>query len=599
MKTNDGIGPLKHDGKVTVEPIEKARLLLDQFDSVYTNPKFNDREIENMMEEGLHAQQMSNVGISRDDIVKSIKELKISSAPGPDGIPVILLKECADILSIPLHKLWDESLRSGNIPSKLKTGLVIPIFKGGERHIAKNYRPVTLTSHIIKIFERAIVRKLVDYMEERQMYNEHQHGFRRGRSCLSQLLEQHAHILDMLCRGLAVDVVYLDFAKAFDKVDHGILIKKLIKMGISQELIRWIKSFLTNRKQKVEVEGCHSEESDVLSGVPQGSVVGPLLFIIYISDIDENVNGSRIASFADDTRLLKEVRKDEDCAILQRDLESVYSWVKENNMALNAGKFEVLRLGKHPNPESSYKTPDGETIFQKDSIKDLGIVVQSDARFTEHIHEIVKKCRKQTGWILRSFKTREVSPMLTLYKSLVLPIAEYCSQLWSPSALGQVRMLEGIQRTFTSRINGLQDLNYWDRLKELSMFSMQRRRERYIIIYTWKIIQGLAPNFQDENIQIRTHGENSRLGRRCQLPLLVRSGEGTLRDQSFTVVGPRLFNVLPIELRKFDGSLDVFKSRLDKFLWSVDDKPPLPGYYDAAAGNSLMQQIAHARAQTL
>lgn len=189
--------------------------------------------------------------------------------------------------------------------------------------------------------------------------------------------------------------------------------------------------------------------------------------------------------------------------------------------------------------------------------------------------------------------------MLTLYGALVLPIAEYSCHLWSPTSIGQIMQLEGIQRTLTARIRGLKDKNYWERLKNLSLYSLQRRRERYIIIYVWKIIVGLSPNFQREDTKIKTYGEGSRNGRRCQLPPLARSAHGNLRDRSFMYIGPKLFNVLPIVIREFDGSLETFKRKLDNFLESVNDKPPLPGYVDSADGNSIAQQIAHSRAQAL
>ena len=392
-------------------------------------------------------------------------------------------------------------------------------------------------------------------------------------------------------------MIYLDFAKAFDKVDHGILLRKLVDLGIDAGLIRWVKSFLTNRKQKVEVDGKHSREAEVVSGVPQGSVLGPLLFLVHIGDIDENVTSARISSFADDTRIMKQVKSVSDCDDLQRDLSMVYKWVQSNNMTLNDEKFEALRYGEHPVRHIVYKTERGLDIAQKESVRDLGVLVQNNARFVEHIATTVRKCHRQIGWVLRTFQTREPLPMLILYKALVVPIAEYCCQLWNPMAIGEITKLEGVQRTFTSRIAGLQDFNYWQRLDKLNLYSLQRRRERYIIIYVWKILTGLAPNFEREDLGIKAQGEGTRLGRKCLLPPLVRTREGTIRDQSFSVMGPRLFNAIPVALREFDGSLSTFKSKLDGFLGGVEDKPPLPGYYDAAGGNSITQQLAHVRAQ--
>ena len=231
--------------------------------------------------------------------------------------------------------------------------------------------------------------------------------------------------------------------------------------------------------------------------------MGPLLFLIFVADIDEGINGSKLSSFADDTRILKVIKKPEDCGQLQEDLTRVCTWVDENNMSLNENKFEALRCGKHPAEDIIYKTKGGIPLPFRDRVKDLGILVQRDDKFDENIEDICKICRRQTGWILKTFTTKEPQAMLTLYRALVLPIAEYCCQLWCPTVIGNIQELEGIQRSFTSRIKVLEHLNYWERLKALSLYSLQRRRERYLIIYVWKIVQGLAPNFEREELRIK------------------------------------------------------------------------------------------------
>ena len=191
--------------------------------------------------------------------------------------------------------------------------------------------------------------------------------------------------------------------------------------------------------------------------------------------------------------------------------------------------------------------------------------------------------------------------MIILFKSLVLPILEYCCQLWSPDKLGLMRKLESVQRNFTSKISGLGHLNYWERLSRLNMYSLERRRDRYTIIYVWKIISGLAPNFLDNQNRILTR-DNPRLGRRCVVPPLNHSGPvyvRTLKECSFIVRGPQIFNCIPADLRNFDGSLIKFKNHLDKFLSSVPDQPAMPQYYQSSAGNSLVQQLAQQRVRNL
>ena len=236
-------------------------------------------------------------------------------------------------------------MNKGIVPNELKQSTITPIHKGGSRSLAENYRPVALTSHVIKIFEKVLRAHIVQHMNENNLFNPSQHGFRSGRSCLSQLLEQYNLILNILDEDANADVVYLDFSKAFDKVDHAIVLQKIKRLGIDGKILKWLKSFLTERKQSVMVNGVKSEPQNVLSGVPQGSVLGPLIFLILIGDIDKDILNSFVKSFADDTRASKQVKTVEDVALLQLDLEKIYKWTDDNNMKLNDVKFELLRYG--------------------------------------------------------------------------------------------------------------------------------------------------------------------------------------------------------------------------------------------------------------
>ena len=198
---------------------------------------------------------------------------------------------------------------------------------------------------------------------------------------------------------------------------------------------------------------------------------------------------------------------------------------------------------------------------------------------------------------MRVFETRDVKPMITLFKSLVLPKCEYCSQLWSPSTIGLIRKLEGVQRFFTSKINGMRDLNYWERLAKLKLYSMERRRDRYMIIYIYKIINNLVPNISNDNHRISTR-EHPRRGKLCEVPSYNTRAMAyvrTIREGSFSVHAPRLFNILPKDIRAHSGSTDSFKRRLDEFLRTVPDRPTLPHYYQSAQSNSLLDQVGQQR----
>ena len=240
-------------------------------------------------------------------------------------------------------------------------------------------------------------------------------------------------------------------------------------------------------------------------------------------------------------------------------------------------------------------TPDGQSISQARSVSDLGITMQETASFELQIEGMCLKGKQQAGWVLRTFVTRDAKPILTLYKALVLPHLEYCCQLWSPVGVGSIRKLEAVQRNYTSKIANMANLNYWERLDFLSLYSLQRRRERYLILYTYKIIVGLVPNFQAEKFKIEVR-ENHRRGQFCRIPIL--SNQATCRvksivDSSFAVQGPRLFHSLPKDIRNHNGSLASFKGKLDILLGSIPDRPFLANYpQQTVQSNSIIHQIA-------
>ena len=603
-KVRAGVGPLRDvQGHITRTPAESAELLQHHYEGVFSVPCTNKiiNSPKDVFIKGPDVMpNLMDIKFTPGNIKEAIKNVTNNAAPGPDQFPAILLKNCADELSIPLYSLFRNSLDSGSIPRQLKSARITPVYKGGSRADPSNYRPIALTSHIIKVFEKLLVNHMTSYLEENNKLNQNQYGFRAGRSCLAQLIAHYEKILSSLESNSNVDVIYLDFAKAYDKVDHGILLHKVRGMGITGKLGIWLHSFLTDREQVVSVEGVVTQPSTVKSGVPQGSVLGPLLFLIHISDINTHVQYSSVTSFADDTRMLKEVSSDYEAGLLQSDLSALYLWADLNNTSFNNSKFEHILYSAHPHiPEDHiYTAQDGTSIATKEYVRDLGVTLSGDGTFSMHIINITKKARGQAGWILRTFKTREILPMLTLFRSLVLPLLEYCCQLWSPWKVGDKQRLEGVQRFFTSKIPAVNHLDYWGRLQALHLYSLERRRERYTVIYIYKILNGSVIN--NINLQTTVH---QRLGRLCHIERVhTRSSTRvkTLKDNALTTRGARLFNALPKYLRDNNyTSLEQFKTHLDKFLQTVPDQPKLPHYHLRAAGNSIIDQLAQLRAEGL
>ena len=291
------IGPfVDAANKLVTDSLRMAEMLSEQYKSVYSTPKESLPEAKEIFQgDQTSSHWLYNVTFDEEDIKEAIDQISSTAAAGPDRFPPLFLKMCKHSLAKPLFIMWRKSLDTGEIPPLLKIVDVVPIFKNGNRGVPSNYRPVALTSHLIKVFEKVLRKYIVAYMEENRLFNSGQHGFRLGRSCLSQLIAHFDHITRLLESGQNVGVVYLDFAKAFDKVDFLVTMRKLHSIGISSKLGQWVYSFLTERKQAVIVNGARSNLSEVSSGVPQESVLGPLLFLVLIGDIDKDITSTFVS----------------------------------------------------------------------------------------------------------------------------------------------------------------------------------------------------------------------------------------------------------------------------------------------------------------
>ena len=389
--------------------------------------------------------------------------------------------------------------------------------------------------------------------------------------------------MDALEKDQNADIIYLDFSKAFDKVDHKMLLHKLSKMGIRGKMYSWIERFLSDRSQQVVVNGAKSKPSSVISGVPQGTVLGPLLFVIYINDLVESVNNGKIKIFADDSKLQKNISSEEDREMLHKDLAVIIKWASCNYMELNESKFELIHHGYSDHLKHPYSLELGVKITSSDKVRDLGVMISSDLSWNSQYKNMIADAKKYAGWILRTFKSRNREVIMLLYNSFVRSRLEYCCPIWSPHYKKDIMAIEAIQRSMTAKINGLRDLNYWERLEKLDLYSLQRRRERYQIMYVWKILHNYAPN--DINMGFK---QSLRHGPVATCPPLTSSRQhvNTIRDNSFSCTGPRLFNLLPKHIKLID-SMSKFKHSLDIFLKSFPDTPPTPGYI-AVNNNSLV-----------
>lgn len=450
---------------------------------------------------------------------------------------------------------------TGHIPGEWKTATVTALYKKGDKSSPNNYRPISLTSVVSKTMETIIREELVCHMMDNDLFSSKQYGFLSGRSTVLQLLTVLDKWTSTLDTGGAVDIAYCDFQKAFDKVPHKQLIAKLKCYGVTGNIITWIEQFLTSRTFKVRVGESISGAQDVVSGIPQGSVLGPTLFVIFINDLPDNIVSSEGYLFADDLKAFKCIYQASDCEDFQKDLFRISDWADENHLKLHPDKCCHMRIGKSWIAKPTYKLNiNGQQLplHHTDREKDLGVIIDKSLNFEDHMNEKIKKANSVMGIIRRTFATLDLHNFPILYKSLVRPHLEYANQCWAPHLLKHIESIENVQRRATKRVQGLQDLSYEERLKILKLPSLTYRRLRGDLIETYKILSGKYDQAVSSGlftINSRNRGHNLKLSK-------VRSNHDLFK-YSFTNRVFNMWNALP-QWVVSSPSIQSFEYNLDK-----------------------------------
>ena len=325
--------------------------------------------------------------------------------------------------------MYNLSLEEGIVPSEWKEPNITPLFKKGSRNKPDNYRPVRLTAVVCKLLETLIRDHMVEFLVKHKLINTSQHGFLKGRSCLTNILRFLEEITKWVVDGSPVDVVYLDIQKAFDKVPHQRLLLKLNARGIGNDVINWIEKWLTHRRQIVIVDGEISNWISVLSGVSQGTVLRPILFLICINDLEDDIS-SKVLKFADDTKVLRNVINVTDKQSLQDDLAKLVKRSEKWQMLFKFGKCKCIYIG-HGNMDKEYKMWDA-VLGRTTQEKDLGVAFSADRKVYEQCRIAASKGTQILGLIRRTIMYKEKQLIVPLYKAIVRPHLEYCIQAWRP-----------------------------------------------------------------------------------------------------------------------------------------------------------------------
>lgn len=561
-KTRQNVGPLKVNNKLVSENAEMAEALNEFFSSVFTKESQGPLPNCPKLPSG---STMSDMWIDSEMVKKKILKLKPGSAPGPDGITPRFLIMNADAMAPALAMIYNESLQSGQVPDDWKKANVTPIFKKGSKTLPGNYRPVSLTSIPCKIMESCLRDGIVDHLVTNSLINASQHGFMRRKSCTTNLLEFLETLTTAQDEGKAIDVIYLDFAKAFDKVPHRRLLEKFKAHSVEGNVLCWIESWLSGRQQRTVLNGAASGWEDVWSGVPQGSVLGPLAFIVFINDLDVACSMITIMNkFADDTKIANIVHNQADISDLQACLNGLVTWADTWGMAFNVTKCKVMHLGRN-NPQAEY-TMSGGKLEASDAERDIGVKVHKSLRPAAQCREAAGRANVVLGQISRAFHFRDRRTFVKLYKQYVRPHLEFAIPAWSPWTLGDREMLEKIQRRAVRMVSGLQGRTYEDRLKELGMLSLEGRRTLYDLVQTFKIIRGFDD--VDHAIWFDLVGNNpTRHTRQTNDPLniLRPNPRNEIRRSFFSVRVVDAWNALPSEV-KHAKSITMFKNSVRDLL---------------------------------
>ena len=550
------------DGATESSPSRKAQLFNKYFHSNFTQ----DSDCQNLPDiDYFQNENISDVQLDIPEIRLLLSTLDSGKAIGPDSLSGHILKECAAELAPSLTKLFNLSLSLGTVPLLWKTANVTPVFKKGDPSLCSNYRPISLLCITSKIFERAILQHTYDKFSH--LITNVQHGFLPSRSTSTQLYTVLHDIYRLCDQGVQADMIYLDFSKAFDSVSHSFLLHKLKSYGFSGNLHKWFSSYLNSRFQRVVLEGINSDWLPVTSGVPQGSIFGPIMFILYSNDLGSSLSpGTSIALYADDAKIFRHIYSLEDCRILQTDLQQLEKWSKNWKLNFNTDKCKVMCFGRNLKFSFKYRLCASD-LRNTTEFNDLGLLVSNSLSWKPHIQNIIAKAHRTLGLIKRTLGFHApLKSKLLLYKSLVRSTLTYASILWYPDRR-DLALLEGVQRNATKYILNDYTSHYTDRLRRLDLIPLSFYRELTDICFFYKCLHGFfnldilnfVPLNEDPNYHTRASTDRLVLK---QLPFRT---EFTAKFFSHRIV--KLWNSLPLEIRSIvciNKNIKPFKTTLYK-----------------------------------
>jgi endonuclease/exonuclease/phosphatase family metal-dependent hydrolase len=515
---------------------------------------------------------------------KLLSNINSNKAQGPDGIHGKILKNCANGLAYPLCRLYKVCYNTGILPLQWKEANVVPIHKKGSKILVENYRPISLTCLVMKIFERIIKDELLNHTK--QYLNPHQHGFLASKSCSTNMVGFCDRLGLSLNENERSDVIYFDFAKAFDSVNHDLILSKLKhKFGVDGTLLKFIKNYLKNRKQRVVINNEYSDYLPVLSGVPQGSIIGPILFVLFINDLPDGLSaGTDLALYADDTKISRKILCENDHFVLQQDIDYLNNWAVSNKMIFHPNKCKVLSVSLNPPLlidilpfVQFYYSLGNSTLDYVLCEKDLGVDMTPRLNFTNQCDRLYSKASQQFGLLRRNcYFVNSIKQRRTLYVTLVRSLFEHCSIIWRPTTQSLLSKLESIQKRATKWIlheehsSYKSDLVYLLKCKEIKLLPLSSRFELNDILFFHKIVcnrvEVVLPDYlkyYDGSSRLRS----SHLDSLSFVSTIIPKSSSNAFSKSFFYRTHSLWNQLPFDTRSIVAP-EPFKSQVVDYLWS-------------------------------
>ena len=538
-------------------PKTKANMFNEQFFSVFSDPSGT---YQGTLNEKTKVPSMEKIKVTENGVQKLMSNLNDNKATGADGVPSKILKLCSSELAPVFTLLFQASLEQGKVPDDWKTANIVPIHKKGSKFNPENYRPISLTSITCKLLEHIIASSMMRHFDFYKVLADCQHGFRSKRSCESQLITTSKDFIDCLENQGQIDAILLDFSKAFDKVHHGNLLLKLKHYGIHGSLFCWIKDFLSDRSQRVVLEGLESSPKPVLSGVPQGTVLGPLLFLVYINDMCEQLSpGTTLRLFADDSLLYRIIRSLPDAAALQKDLEILQNWGIDWKMAFHPQKCQVLNISNKKKIIINFNyNIHGIQLEKVPVAKYLGINIDSHLSWNNHIKSTAAKASSTLCFLQRHLKSCPPKVKEQCYNTYVRPTLEYACSVWDPYLKKDINKLEKVQRRAARFVTNNYDFktDCSKILKDLNWTPLSERRAKIKTTLVYKAQNNLL------HIPLNHLQSNSRNTRSAtKNNYAVPRSQTNVHLHSFYPSTVRLWNSTPAEVRS-SVSLEQFKNKL-------------------------------------